>query len=138
MATTAWAGTTISTSVSDSISTAVGSVSGSIKKLSESSSSKDKVAAGDYKVIDVATVADRPGMARLTLQAMGDTKSDGDFFLYLPQKTVDANHVTAGGVVEARVRPYGVEFAIGEVRQAFFLVLEDDWYRELSTRPVVL
>ena len=46
-----------------------------------------------------------------------------------------------GGVVTARPRPYGTEFAYaaaGAAKQAFYLVLADDWYRELQTRPVQL
>jgi len=41
-------------------------------------------------------------------------------------------------VVHARARDYGFEFAQGTPRQAFFLVLRDEWLRELQTRPVSL
>ena len=38
----------------------------------------------------------------------------------------------------ARSRPYGTEFAYGPAHQAFFLVLADDWYRELQANAVQL
>lgn len=132
----AHAGVTLSTSISDSVSTAVGSVSGSIKKSSESSTKDDKVAAGDYLVIDVAAVPEQAGMVRVKLQAQADAANS--FFLYLPGKALDGVDVAAGAVVTARPRPYGVEFAAGAERRAFFLVIDDAWYRELPSRPVVL
>lgn len=134
----ALADTTLSGSVSDSISTAVGSVSTSLKKSSQSSTKDDKVAEGDYKVVALTAEAAQPGMVRMTLQALTPTTADGGFDLILPQKTVDLNHVATGAIVTARNRPYGVAFATGEARQDFFLVLQDEWFRELATRPVVL
>lgn len=132
------ADTTLSASVSDSISTAVGSVSTSLKKSSQSSTKDDKVADGDYKVVNMVAVAEQPGMVRMQLQALADTGADGAFDLILPQKTVELNQIAAGAVVTARQRPYGTEFATGQARQAFFLVLQDDWFRELPSKPVVL
>jgi len=134
----ALADTTLSASVSDSISTAVGSVSTSLKKSSQSSTKDDKVAEGDYKVIEVTAEADQPGMVRLKLQALADAGPDESFDLILPQKTVELNQVAKGAIVTARNRPYGMAFATGEARQDFFLVLQDQWFRELATRPVVL
>jgi len=137
-ATTALAGTTISTSISDSISTAVGSVSTSLKKSSQSVSGDDKVADGDYKVIQMAAAPDQPGMVRLTLQALAQPTPDGTYFLTVPQKAVDAHGVSEGRVLAAHNRPYGVAFAAADTHKAFFLVLEDAWFRELSVKPVVL
>lgn len=142
----ALADTTLSASVSDSISTAVGSVSTSLKKSSQSSTKDDKVAEGDYKVVALTAEAGQPGMVRLTLQALApagqdagaDAAADDHFALILPQKTVALNQVATGAIVTARNRPYGVAFATGEARQDFFLVLQDEWFRELATRPVVL
>lgn len=144
----ALADTTLSGSVSDSISTAVGSVSTSLKKSSQSSTKDDKVAEGDYKVVALTAETGQPGMVRLTLQALApagrdagagaEAATDDRFALILPQKTVDLNHVTTGAIVTASNRPYGMAFATGEARQDFFLVLQDEWFRELATRPVVL
>ncbi len=150
----ALADTTLSGSVSDSISTAVGSVSTSLKKSSQSSTKDDKVAEGDYKVVALTAEADQPGMVRLKLQPLApagrepgaemgaemgtETAADDSFELILPQKTVALNQVATGTVVTARNRPYGLAFATGEAHQDFFLVLQDEWFRELATRPVVL
>jgi hypothetical protein len=113
-------------------------VSGSLRNSSGSSSKTADVAEGDYRIIDVATVAERPGTVQLKLQALVDRGADGEFFLYLPQQAVDQSGLVKGHIVTARQRPYGVEFAAGETQKAFFLVLGDDWYRELQTNAVVL
>jgi hypothetical protein len=134
----ALAGSSAASSASDSITTSVGSLSGSVQKSSDSSSKTTGVAEGDYKIIDVAAVPGRPGTVRMKLQALADRGADGEFFLYLPQEAVDQGHLAQGHIVTARQRPYGVEFADGKTRQAFFLVLNDDWYRELQTNAVVL
>ena len=132
------AASSAASSASDSIGTSVGSISGSIQKSSDSSSTTTKVADGDYKIIDMATVDERPGMVRVKLQAVLDRGADGEFFLYLPHDVASQSGLAQGGIVTARQRPYGVEFAQGQAKQAFFLVLSDDWYRELQTTAVVL
>ncbi len=138
LAAAAQAGTTISTSISDSVSTAVGSASTSLKKSSQASSGPGAVAEGDYKVIEVAALADRPGMVRLTIQAVADATPNGAYELIVPQKAVDAHGVNEGRVLTAHLRPYGVEFAAADTDKAFFLVLQDNWYRELAVHAVVL
>jgi hypothetical protein len=40
--------------------------------------------------------------------------------------------------VHAQRRVYGFEFARGDTREAFYLVLADEWYDELAARPVQL
>ena len=132
------AASSTASAASDSLTTSVGSASGSIQKSSDSSSTDNKVADGDYKIIDVATLAERPGTLRMKLQAVADRGADGEFFLYLPQQAFEQSRLAQGGIVSARQRPYGMEFAHGQTRQAFFLVLSDDWYRELNTTAVVL
>jgi len=116
----------------------VGSISGSVEKSSGSSSKATDVAEGDYRVIDLAAVPERPGIVRMKLQALAGQGAEGEFFLSLPQEAVDRSGLAQGHIVTARQRPYGVEFASGQTRQAFFLVLSDDWYRELQTRAVAL
>jgi hypothetical protein len=133
----AWAESSVASSASDSISTSVGSISGSIKNSSDGSSRTTDVAAGDYKVIEMAAVAERPGTVRVKLQAVNDARGDGEFFLYVPQDAVDQGRIAAGRIVTAHTRPYGVEFASEATQKAFFLVLADDWYRELKTSPVL-
>lgn len=136
----AQASVTISDSISQSVTTLVGSLSDSVKQTSDSSSKRNKVQAGDYKVMEVVAQAqERPGMARVKLQALAaNAGPDGEFFLYLPRQAVDTGQLAVGGIVTASERPYGVEFASAATKQAFFLVLEDAWHRELNTKQVVL
>lgn len=120
-------------------SASVGSISTSLQQ-SSGSSSNNKVAAGNYRVIDMAAVAERPGFLRLTLRAMagkGDA-ADTEFALIVPEATVAQNGIAPGQVVSARPRVYGTEFAIAATQQAFFLLVGDDWHRELQSNPVVL
>ena len=133
-----FAASSAASSAVDSLSTSVGSMSGSIQKSSDSSTKANALAEGDYRIVDVAAVPDRPGSVRMKLQALADAGADREFFLYLPQKTFDQAQLAQGRVVTARHRPYGVEFADGETHQAFFLVLKDDWFRELQANAVLL
>jgi hypothetical protein len=136
------AASSAASSASESVATSVGSVSGSFQKSSDSSSKTTNVAAGDYRIVEVVAVAERPGTARLKLQALATpaegSAADAEFYLYLPQVTVAGSGLAADQVVSARQRPYGVEFAAGPAREAFFLVLADDWYRELKSERVTL
>ncbi len=134
----ALAASSTSSAASDSVTTSVGSLSGSVEKSSASSSKDNKVADGDYKIIDMAAAADRPGQVRMRLQALADAAPEGEFFLFLPREAVEQGRLAQGGIVTARQKPYGTEFADGPTRQAFFLVLNDDWYKELRTTAVVL
>lgn len=119
---------------SNSASTSLGSVSGSFERSSDSSSGDTKTAAGDYRVAAVGAAAERPGFVRLTLQAVADARAE--FFLVVPQQTVDGNGLAAGQLVSIRQRPYGYEFAQHATRQAFFLLVADDSLRELQTKAL--
>ena len=135
----AMAASTATSSASDSSTTSVGSVSGSIQKSSAASSKPPTpLLAGDYRVVEVAAIAERPGTMRLTLQALADPSAEGEFQLFVPQEAFDRSQLAAGQTVTARERSYGLEFSLTETRQAFFLVLADDWYRELQSNAVVL
>ena len=134
----ALAASSTSSAASDGASASVGSLSTSIEKSSASSAGDKKVADGDYKIIDVAAAPGRPGMARVKLQAVADTTIAGEFFLVLPQETLEQSRLAQGGIVTARQKPYGTEFADGRTREAFFLVLADEWLKELQTTAVVL
>jgi hypothetical protein len=116
----------------------VGSLSGSVEQSSASSSGDKKVAEGDYRIIDMAAVADRPGLVRMRLQPLADRSAEGEFFLYVPQAALEGTPLAQGGTVTARHKPYGVEFAVTQTRQTFFLALADEWFKELQTTAVVL
>jgi hypothetical protein len=142
----AWSASEAGSSASSATSAAsqsVGASSTSLRTSSNSSSNNNKVAAGDYTVIEVATAdtASPAGeaLARLTLRAAGSAAGQaGDVTLLLPQQVVEQAGLSAGDTVSVRHRAYGLEFAAGRQREAFFLVLDDAWYRELASTAVVL
>ena len=118
-------------------------MSNSIQKSSDSSSGKDeKVAEGDYKIIEVAAAPTRPGTVRLKLQQVVDGapagKAGGEFFLFMPQEAFEQSRLGPGHVVTAKPRPYGLQFTQAASQKVFFLVLEDEQYRELQTKVVSL
>ncbi|MBL8325928.1 MAG: hypothetical protein JNJ89_13335 [Rubrivivax sp.] len=136
-----------SSAISNSVSTSVGSVSTSFNASSDASSPGRPVAAGAWRVVEVAAAPGREGIARVALRAeSGRASDDGarEATLFLPQETVARAGVAAGQVIHARERSYGLELALGSTAEtaeraaAFFLVVADDVYRELQTRPVRL
>ena len=131
----------LASSASSAGSASLGSVSDSSAGSSNSSARKPTTAQGDYRVIEVAEVAERPGMLRLQLQATARPDAQGDLWLVLPRQVLAQRPLLPGDIVSARPRPYGVEFARADAanaREAFFLVLADDWHRELEPRAVSL
>ena len=129
-----------------SASSAASSASESSKDSSTSSSTKQRVAEGPYKIVDMVAVADRPGTMRLRLRlqaladagAAGAAGAAGEFVLDLPALTADQSRLANGQTVIARQRAYGTEFAHGDSHKPFFLVLSDGWSRELVSNPVLL
>lgn len=131
-------------SASSASSTSIGSSSTSIEKSSNSSSAKEKVAQGHYRVMDVAALADNPDMLRVRLQAV-ETASGAEpsapFDLLLARQAAERAQLAAGHIIAAEHRPYGVAFATIDTAgktSPFFLVLDDVWYRELESRSVVI
>jgi hypothetical protein len=133
----------LSSASSDSSSASIGASSTSIGKSSEGSR-RDRVAEGDYTVLEVAEAADRPGQLRVKLQMADASAMAADpealetFDLFLPQANPAVSRLAQGQRIQARQRPYGVEFALGNPRQPFFLVLQDAWFQELHSQPVRL
>jgi hypothetical protein len=108
---------------------------------SSKSSTGTQTADGDYRVIEVAELADRPGVLQLTLQGTAAAREAREFTLRLPRQALEPRGIAAGDIVNVRNRDYGLEFARTDgraVREPFFLVLFDDWHRELEPRPVTL
>jgi hypothetical protein len=123
----------IASSASSAGSASLGASSDSIHGSSNSSRHDNRVSEGDYNVLAVAQVAERPGMLRLTLHGK-DTAEE--FLLDLPAKALAQRAVAVGDVVSAHQRPYGLEFAHADTREPFFLVLADDWRRDLDSHAV--
>ena len=57
-------------------------------------------------------------------------------YLDVPQSAMGDRSAAPGEIVAVRQRPYGYEFAWGDTRVAFFLVLAAEWQRELEPRAV--
>ena len=134
----ALAASSTASAVSQSVTTSVGSLSASLNQSSRSSTPGQNLADGDYRIVEVAALAEQPGMVELSLQALADAGPDGDYTLRLPQQALDRSGLAAGQLVSAHQRPYGIDFAVAPTQQAFFLVLRDDWYRELQSTPLSL
>lgn len=109
--------------------------SDSIKGSSDSSRTEERVAEGDYRVAAVDAVDGATGMLRLTLEPQAAGRAAA-FTLDLPQRALGDRPLARGDIVSAHHRPYGLEFARADTRAAFFLVLADDWHRDLQTRVV--
>lgn len=127
-------------SASSAGSASSGSVSDSIKGSSNSSKRDKEVAAGEYRVVEVAEIAEaagHPALLQLTLRAT-EAGADREFILELPRQALAARPLGTGDLVQANQRPYGFEFARVDTREAFFLVLTDDWRRDLDSRVVTL
>lgn len=126
-------------SASESVGQSVGSSSTSIQKSSDASSknNNNRVAQGDYRILDIAELAERPGMLRLRLQAVAASGEREEFFLLLPRQAAEQGQLAQGKTVTASPRPYGTQFAAADTKQAFFLVLDDEWRRELDTHAVL-
>jgi len=133
-----FAASSASSAIFESLSTSVGSASASLRRSSDSSSEDKKVSDGDYRIEGVEPVAGQPDRVRLVLRALDEHDGDDLLSLELPRQVVADAALGNGSVVGARRRPYGVQFDISATRQVFFLVLDDIWFRELSTRPVSL
>lgn len=136
----------LATSASSAASSAASAGSASLRGSSESiqgssdSSRNDprvSVVDGEYQVAAVEALADRPGMLRLTMAPLPATAGGRGFQLDLPARALGERQLGAGDIVSANQRPYGIEFARAMNREAFFLVLADDWNRDLETRPLV-
>lgn len=155
----AFADSFASSAISNSFSASVGSISTSFNASSDASSPGRPVRQGEYRVQEIVVAAGREGYLRLTLRAekaaaaaatattattaTTEVAAAADtVHLYLPQETVARAAIATGQLISARARPYGLELAKvtadGGSREAFFLVVDDERYRELQTRPVTL
>lgn len=138
-------------SAASSASTSMGSSSASLGKSSDSSSSKERVAQGDYTIVDMVAVNGQPDMLRLQLEAVaaaapapGQPAAQArarsePLFLMLPRAAAERAQLATGQTVSAQHRPYGLAFAVANAAGhagPFFLVLDDAWHRELESRPV--
>lgn len=138
-----------SSAVSESFATSVGSVSDSFRGSSRSSRpGPARLAAGEFRVVEVAA-GERAGRVQLKLEPTeshgadsagrsgAGTASREGFTLELPERALARTPLATGDRISVTQRPFGVEFSLAATREAFFLVLDDDWYRELAAKPLV-
>jgi hypothetical protein len=135
---TCLAASSAASSVSDSLTQSSASISDSLTDSSHSSSPANRQAQGDYKVIEMAAVADHPDYVELHLQPVSTNTAGEEIYLRLPRVAAEQGHVANGAVVTALQRPYGIEFAANQPRAAFFLALADDVVRDMKLAPVTL
>jgi hypothetical protein len=124
-------------SASSAGSASSGSISDSIGSSSNSSHNDRRVAAGQYRVIDVAQAPAKAGTTRVTLRAVAGGPAT-EFWVDVPDRALADRRVDKGAVVQVNERVYGYEFAYGDTNKPFFLALQDEWYRELSSRKVTI
>ncbi|MFZ4757629.1 MAG: hypothetical protein ACOYLX_05590 [Burkholderiaceae bacterium] len=124
------AGSSASSAGSASLRGSSDAISGS----SESSKTKQAVIDGEYRVAGVDATPGKAGTRRLTLVPVEAAPGATGFRLDVPEQALGARPV--GDRIRAQNRPYGVEFARVDVREPFFLVLDDASHRDLQTRVV--
>ena len=129
--------TSFTSSASSAGSASSGSISDSIGSSSNSSGDDKKVAAGEYRVIDVAQAPAKPDTTRMTLRAVAAGPAR-QFTLDVPNRALAQRPVAMGELVQVSERVYGYEFAHADTRHSFFLALQDDWYRDLGSRKVTI
>jgi hypothetical protein len=122
-------------SASSAGSASSGSVSDSLQGSSNSSTGDKRRADGNYQIIDIDQTPGRAGSTRVAMQAADPQQR---IVLDLPQAVFAKQGLARGDFVRAQNRPYGIEFARADTREAFFLVLEDAVYKELAARKVSL
>ena len=102
---------------------------------SAASSASDSVAASVGSMVRLTLAA--LATATPAAAAAGAAPAE-NFYLYLPHPVLVESGLAEGATIGARQRPYGLEFDQGQPRRAFFLALNDAWYRELQTTAVAL
>jgi hypothetical protein len=127
----------LASSASSAGSASSNSISDSIGGSSKSSNGDRRVAAGQYRVIDVAQAPAKAGTTRVTLRAVAGGPAT-EFWVDVPDRALADRRVDKGALVQVNERAYGYEFAYGDTNKPFFLALQDEWYRELSSRKVTI
>lgn len=129
-------------------SASAGSLSDSLRSSSQGAAGPRQLADGEYRVIHVAQADGPAGPLALTLQPVhmpatgalsdpGASAPQGERWeLRLPLAVVQREGLDIGHLLRAAQRPYGVAFALAGPARPFFLVLTEDWQRDLPARPV--
>lgn len=89
----------------------------------------------DYRIVELSAAPGGAGNVRVALQ--GDDRRER-IELQLPRAIVEQQRLVRGDVVRTSKRVYGFEFARGDTREVFYLVLADDRRGEVVGSPVRL
>lgn len=128
----------VASSASSAGSASSASISDSIGGSSNSSSGdRRRVTTGPYRVIDIAQAPAKADTTRVTLRAVAGEAAT-EFWVDVPDRALAERRIAKDEVVQVNERVYGYEFAYGDTKKAFFLALQDDWYRELASRKVTI
>ncbi|ROH76585.1 DUF2145 domain-containing protein [Lonsdalea populi] len=120
-------------SASSAESASRGSVSDSLSGSNDSSEDDEKTSGGNYQIFNVGDTPNRTGCRRVTLQGNNTRRN---LVLDLPLAVFDKQGLEAGDAMLAQQRVYGLEFAHGDTRKAFYLVLADHWHDDLAARQL--
>lgn len=125
----------LASSASSAGSESSNSISNSIGASSNSSNHDKRMAAGAYRVIEIAQAPTKTNTTRMTLRAVA-AGAGQEFTLDVPDRALAARQIAKGELVQVNQRVYGYEFAYADTQRPFFLALQDDWYRELGSQKV--
>jgi hypothetical protein len=123
----------------DSLSTSVGTFSGAVSAVSTSSSSgRGKVAQGEYRIEAAQDLPGLPARVALALQPTASAVDAGaqPWQLRLPAQVAASVELRPGAVLEVRERPYGLALWQAGADQAFYLVVQDEWWQAMQVRAV--
>lgn len=85
---------------------------------------------------EVQMQAQMPAQTQTPTAIRADASAGPQWELRLPRAVAEREGLAPGRLVRAAQQPYGVSFALAEQPRPFFLVLADDWQRELPAHPV--
>lgn len=121
-------------SASSAGSASVQGSSNAISGSSDSSMGTDDVAAGDYRLAAVERVDPQGEWVNLQMQPLDQQQAAPAFKLRLPAQTVGREALRPGDVIQVEHRPYGLQFTNAKTQAAFYLVVADDWQRDMQSR----
>jgi hypothetical protein len=120
--------------ISGSISDSLTAISDGLSNSSKSSTNAVKTAEGNYRVTDVADADGK--QKRISLQALNQKQTG--LYLYMNRDEYARAKLVPGDEVTAAARPYGVAFTALGGKEAFAVVLDDAWIKDLNPQPVVI
>lgn len=121
-----------SSAASSAGSASLGSVSDSVQGSSRSLSGQ-RVAQGEYRIVEIAALPTPDERLRLSLQGEQDR-----FDLLLPRSVAQRAGLDVGQVLKVAHEPFGLSFGRKDQSTPFFLALQSDWLHEFDNRIVKL